>query len=98
VGESVSPPVGLWGVSAVCAAVGMGSALVAGGSLWGYGFGTVGTVGAVCSLFIDRTRQMSPDYDYGKKWFRKGVTSAYWLGTAGVLLHMIRYAILVGSK
>ncbi len=97
-GESVSPPVGLWGASSACAGIGLVSGAVLGGSLWGYGLGMAGTVGAVVSLFIDRTRQMSPDYDYGKKWFRKGVTAAYWVGTLGVVVHIIRYAILVGAN
>lgn len=78
--------------------IGVVSASVLGGSLWGYGLGIAGTVGAVVSLFIDRTRQMSPEYDYGKKWFRKGVSATYWLGTVGVVAHIIRYAILVGAN
>ena len=95
---SVKPPIVLLGVSFALSLIGIGTALAIGGSLAGYFFGIVATLSAFGCLFINRTRQMNPNYDFSKPWFRSGIAAAYWLSVGATLLHIVRYAIAYANS
>lgn len=97
VGKSTEPPVALWAVALAMGVIGVGL-VIFGGSLVGFGISTTSTVVAVGCLFVNRQRQMSPGYNYGKPWFHKAVSAVYWLGAVGSLVHMVRYAIAVAAN
>lgn len=96
-GKSTKPPLPLWGVSIVGSALGLASGLLVGGSLPGYFLGLLGTVFAFGSLYIDRQRQMSRDYDYSYPWFRGATSAAYVVGVLATIVHIVRYAIELGN-
>ena len=96
-GKSTKPPLPLWAVSIVGSAMGLTSGLLLGGSLLGYFLGLLGTVCAFGSLYIDRQRQMSRDYDYSYPWFRGATSAAYVVGVLATIVHIVRYAIELGN-
>jgi|LauGreDrversion4_2_1035121.scaffolds.fasta_scaffold225182_2 hypothetical protein len=96
-GKSVKPPLPIWGVSLALSLLGLVTGLVFGGSLAGYVAGLLGTVLAFFSLYINRRRQMSRDYDYSYPWFQVATSSAYIVGVVATLIHIVRYAIELGN-
>lgn len=68
------------------------------GSLVGFFLSTAATVVAIGCLFLNRRRQMNPNYDHGKPWFQKAVSAVYWISVVGSLVHIVRYAVEVASS
>jgi hypothetical protein len=77
--------------------LGLLSGLIIGGSLAGYFAGLFGTVFAFGSLYVNRQRQMSRDYDYSYPWFRRAASGAYVTGALATVIHIVRYAIELGN-
>lgn len=97
VGENVRSPVGLWLVGLVAGLAGVVWGAFD-GSLIGFSLSTTATVVAIGCLFLNRRRQMDPNFDHSKPWFHKAVSSLYWVSVVGSLVHIVRYAIEVASS